>query len=179
MSSKISADKENSFVQKHGEIWKFIKWAIFTGIGASGVELLVYMLLLKFVFASLNEVPITNAALNYIGVKYAGYMYAYLISSTIGYTIAFILNRKITFKADSNPAVSAAFAVILIVFNIFTSAWIGSVLSNISVAHHWGSIGDAIIKIVTMTIPSIWIYPANRFIIHRVKKKPAAETEAE
>jgi putative flippase GtrA len=179
MSSKISTDKENSFVQKHGEIWKFIKWAIVTGIGASGVELLVYMLLLKFVFASLNEVPITNAALNFIGVKYAGYMYSYLISSTVGYTIAFILNRKITFKADSNPAVSAAFAVILVIFNIFASAWIGSVLSNISVAHHWGSMGDAIIKIVTMTIPSIWIYPANRFIIHRVKKKPAALTEAE
>jgi putative flippase GtrA len=171
--------KGKSFTEKHSEIWKFIKWSLVTGIGASGIELIVHMILLKFVFASLNEVPITNAALNFIGVKYAGYMYAYLISSTIGYTLAFILNRKITFKANSNPAVSAAYAVILVVFNIFASAWIGSVLSNISVANHWGSMSDAIIKIITMTIPSIWIYPANRFIIHRVKKKPDGEIKAE
>lgn len=175
MNIQAIKSKGKNFIEKHGEIWKFIKWTVFTGVGASGIELVVHMLLLKFVFASFNEVPITNEALNFIGVKYAGYMYAYLISAAIGYTIAFILNRKLTFKADSNPAVSAVFAVILVVFNIFASAWIGAVLSNISVANHWGSMSDAIIKIVTMTIPSVWVYPANRFIIHRVKKKPSAE----
>lgn len=172
MSFENIKAKGKSFTEKHSEIWKFIKWSLVTGVGASGIELIVHMLLLKFVFAALNEVPITNTALNFIGVRYAGYMYAYLISSAVGYTLAFILNRKITFKANSNPAVSAAFAVVLVVFNIFASAWIGSVLSNISVANHWGSMSDAIIKIVTMTIPSVWIYPANRFIIHRVKKAP-------
>jgi len=176
MSAQTLKQKGKNFIEKHGEVWKFIKWSLLTGVGASGIELLVHMLLLKFVFVSLNEVPIMNTALNFIGVKYAGYMYSYLISSTLGYTIAFILNRKITFKANSNPVVSAAFAVILVVFNIFASAWLGSVLSNISVAHHWGSMSDAIIKIITMIIPSIWIYPANRFIIHRVKKTPASES---
>jgi len=179
MSFENIRAKGKSFTEKHGELWKFIKWSLLTGVGASGIELIVHMLLLKFVFASLNEVPITNAVLNFIGVKYAGYMYSFLISSTLGYTIAFILNRKITFKANSNPAVSVAFAVILSVFNIFASAWIGSVLSNLSVMYDWKSIGDAIIKVLTMLIPSIWIYPANRFIIHRVKKKPATEIEAE
>ncbi len=168
-------DRGNSFIQKHGEIWKFIKWSIVTGIGASGVELIVYMLLLKFAFPSLNEVPITNTVLNYIGVKYAGYMYSYLISTTVGYTIAFILNRKVTFKADANPLLSAVYAIILVIFNIFANTWIGSVFSNISVAYHWGSMGDLIIKIIVMAIPSVWTYPANRFIIHRKKKHPAAE----
>lgn len=176
MSTLTLKEKGKNFIEKHGEIWKFIKWALFTGVGASGIELLVHMLLLNFVFASLHEVPITNAILTYIKVTDAGYMYAYLISSTVGYAIAFILNRKITFKANSNAAVSIALAVILMVFNIFASTWIGSVLSNVSVAHHWGSMGDAIIKIVTMAIPSIWIYPANRFIIHRKKKKPLSES---
>ncbi len=168
--------KGKSFIENHGEIWKFIKWSLVTGIGASGIELVVHMLLLNYVFVSLHEVPITNAVLNYIGIKYAGYMYAYLISTTIGYSLAFILNRKITFKADSNPAVSAMFAIILIIINIFASIWIGSALSNVAVTHHWGSMGDAVIKIIVMTIPSVWIYPANRFIIHRVKKKPSTET---
>lgn len=178
MHSQTGANKGKTFIEKHGELWKFIKWSIVTGVGASGVELLVHMLLLDFVFASLHEVPVTNAVLNYIGVKYAGYMYSYMISTTVGYAIAFILNRKVTFKADINPALSAFLAIILVIFNIFAGSWIGSVLSNISVAHHWGNMGDIIIKIVVMTIPSIWTYPANRFIIHRIKKKPEAKEAA-
>lgn len=175
MSLQTLRQKGKSFTEKHGEIWKFIKWSFFTGVGASGIELVVHMLLLNYVFDALKLVPVTNDAFNFIGIKSAGYMYAYLISTPLGYSIAFILNRKLTFKADSNAAVSATYATILVVFNIFASAWIGSALSNIVVAMQWNSWGDALIKVVTMTIPSVWIYPANRFIIHRVKKKPAAE----
>ena len=166
--------KGKSFIDKHGEIWKFVKWTVFTGVGASGVELIVFMLLLNFAFASSDPVPITNAVLNYVGVKYAAYMYSYLISTTVGYSIAFVLNRKLTFKADSNPVISAFFAILLVIFNIFACTWIGSALSNVSIAYQWGSMGDLITKIVVMAIPSIWTYPANRFIIHRIKKQPTA-----
>ena len=177
MSSLTLQAKAKSFIEKHGELWKFIKWSLFTGVGASGIELIVHMLLLNFVFAELHNVPVTNSLLLYIKITDAGYMYAFFISSTLGYTIAFILNRKLTFKADSNAAVSVTYAIILVVFNIFASTWLGSVLSNIAVANQWGSMGDAVIKVVTMMVPSIWIYPANRFIIHRVKKKPANGSE--
>lgn len=170
MEEQTLKTKGKNFVENHGEIWKFIKWAVFTGVGASGVELIVHMLLLKYVFVSLQGVPVTNAVLLYIKVSDIGYMYAYLISATLGYSIAFVLNRKLTFKADSNPVVSAFFAVLLMIFNIFACTWIGSVLSGIAVSYQWGSIGDAVTKIISMLIPSLWIYPANRFIIHRKKK---------
>jgi putative flippase GtrA len=173
MSIQTLKIKGKSFTEKHGEIWKFIKWSFFTGVGASGIELVVHMLLLNFVFVSLLNVPVTNELLLYIRITNAGYMYAFFISSTLGYSIAFILNRKLTFKADANAVLSVTFAFILIVFNIFASTWLGSVLSSVSIANQWGSMGDAVIKVITMIIPSIWIYPANRFIIHRVKKKPA------
>lgn len=173
MSVQTCRQRLKCFTEKHGEIWKFIKWVLFTGIGASGIELVAHMLLLNFVFDSLKTVPITNEALNFIGIKSVGYLYAFFISTAIGYSIAFVLNRKLTFKADSNAAVSATYAIILVIFNIFACAWIGSALSNIVLAKQWNSWGDALVKVVTMTIPSVWIYPANRFIIHRVKKKPA------
>ena len=148
MEEQTLKTKGKNFVENHGEIWKFIKWAVFTGVGASGVELIVHMLLLKYVFVSLQGVPVTNAVLLYIKVSDIGYMYAYLISATLGYSIAFVLNRKLTFKADSNPVVSAFFAVLLMIFNIFACTWIGSVLSGIAVSYQWGSIGDAVTKII-------------------------------
>ncbi len=174
MKAQTLKAKGKNFVDKHGEVWKFIKWAIFTGVGASGIELIAHMLLLNYVFVSLQGVPVTNAVLLYIKVSDIGYMYSYLISATLGYSIAFVLNRKLTFKADSNPVVSAFFAILLMIFNIFACTWIGSVLSSITVSYQWGSIGDAVTKIISMLIPSLWIYPANRFIIHRKKKNLAA-----
>lgn len=174
MEEQTLKAKGKNFVENHGEIWKFIKWVLFTGVGASGIELIAHMLLLNFVFASLLNNPVSNPVLLYIKIPNMGYMYAYLISTTIGYSIAFILNRKLTFKADGNPAVSAVYAFILMVFNIFACTWIGSALSGLVIAYQWGNIGDVVVKVVSMLIPSIWIYPANRFIVHRKKKAPAS-----
>lgn len=35
------------------------------------------------------------------------------------------LNRKITFKADANPAVSMALYAVMVLFTIFANGWIG------------------------------------------------------
>ena len=94
--------KKNPFVkwtEKHAEIWKFIKFMI-AGGGSSVVELIVHMVLLTAVFKSLTEVPITNPTLNMIGIQSKGYLFAYLISTTIGYLIAFILDDKIKTEED-------------------------------------------------------------------------------
>lgn len=174
MKEQTLKAKGKGFVEKHDEVWKFVKWAFFTGVGASGTELVLHMILLNFVFTSLRGVPVTASLLLYLKISDMGYMYSYLISATVGYSIAFILNRKLTFKADGNPAVSAVYAFILMVFNIFACTWIGSALSGIFSVYQWGTIGDAVVKIVTMLIPSIWVYPINRFIIHRKKKEPTS-----
>ena len=60
------------------------------------------MLLLNTAFAALTAEPVTAHFLNLIGITSKGYLYTYMISTTVGYTIAFILNRKITFKADAS-----------------------------------------------------------------------------
>ena len=132
--------KDNGFTRwskKHAELWKFIKYSI-AGCSSSAVELIVHMVLLNTAFKVLTSVPVVNDALNMIGITSKGYLYTYLISTTIGYAIAFILNRKITFKADVNPTLS--------------------------------------IKLIGMTIPTLWTYPCNRFIIHR-RKKSTIEAE--
>lgn len=167
--------KKNAFVrwtEKHAEIWKFIKFSI-AGGGSSVVELVVHMVLLNTAFAALTCEAITNSALNMIGITSKGYLYTYLISTTVGYTIAFILNRKITFKADSNPALSMFLYFVMVVFTIFANGWIGSAMTTFATAHNLtGNFWDLVIKLIGMAVPTLWTYPCNRFIIHRKKKTP-------
>ncbi|MCD7796512.1 MAG: GtrA family protein [Clostridiales bacterium] len=170
MENKKNNNAFKKFTQKHSEIWKFIKFTI-AGGGSSVVELIVHMILLNSVFSSLTNEAITSSALNMIGVTSKGYLYTYLISTTIGYAIAFILNRKITFKADANPTLSMILYVIMVVFTIFANGWIGSAMTTFAQAHNLlGNFWDLLIKIIGMAIPTLWTYPCNRFIIHRKKE---------
>lgn len=174
MSEKKSGGFKK-FTEKHAEIWKFIKFTI-AGGSSSAIELVVHMILLNTAFKALTAVPITNSALEMIGIQSKGYLYTYLISTTVGYAIAFILNRKITFKADSNPALSMFLYFIMVVFTIFANGWIGSAMTMFAQAHSLtGNLWDLIIKLIGMAIPTLWTYPCNRFIIHRKKKEVKSE----
>lgn len=166
-------NKKNIFkkwTEKHAEIWKFIKFCI-AGGGSSAIELVVHMVLLNTVFAAMTVEEISNPTLNLIGINSKGYLYTYLISTTVGYAIAFIINRKVTFKADANPALSMVLYFIMVVFTIFANGWIGSVMTTFAVSRGLeGNIWDLIFKVIGMIIPTLWTYPCNRFIIHRKKK---------
>ena len=50
-------EKFKSFITKHSEIWKFIKFT-FTGASTSVLELAVFALLQYVVFKNLNSVPV-------------------------------------------------------------------------------------------------------------------------
>ena len=173
--------EKQKFTEKHAEIWKFIKFS-FAGASSSIVELGVQLLLTGVIFKALIEVPLNNPVFNYIGITSKGYLFSYLISITIGYAIAFVINRKVTFHADSNPTVSIILYFLMVVFTIFAGSWIGSVLSGWSVsliAKGWSNtLVDTVCKLIQMAIPTLWTYPLNRFVIHR-KKKTAAPAEAE
>ena len=135
------------------------------------VELAVHMLLLNTAFAVLTAEPVTAHFLNLIGITSKGYLYTYMISTTVGYTIAFILNRKITFKADANPAVSMALYAVMVLFMIFANGWIGSAMTTWARENGWtGNLCDMVIKVIGMLLPMLWTYPCNRFTTHRTRK---------
>ncbi len=167
-------NKKNAFqrwTEKHAEIWKFLKFCI-AGGGSSVVELIVHMVLLNTVFATMTQEAINNPTLNMIGINSKGYLFTYLISTTVGYAIAFILNRKVTFKADANPALSMVLYFIMVVFTIFANGWIGSAMTTFAESQGLtGTLWDLIFKVIGMIIPTLWTYPCNRFIIHRKKKQ--------
>lgn len=160
-----------SFTQKHAEIWKFIKFA-FTGASTSVLELAVFAVLQYGVFRSLNQVPVTdNAVLSFLGIEYKGYMYSYFISAVIGYAAAYVMNRKLTFKADANPVLSTVLYTIMVVCTIAFNTWFGAFLGTVIQNKGYDSVFIVMLtKLVVMTVPTIWTYPLNRFVIHRKKK---------
>ncbi len=168
-------DRLKKFTKQHSEIWKFIKFT-FTGASTSVLEIAVFMFLQYAVFKSLNEVPVTdNAFLAFLGIEYKGYMYSYAISAVIGYAAAYIMNRKLTFKADTNPVFSTIIYVLMVLLTIIFNTWFGSFLGTWVTNKGWNNVFvEMITKIVVMTVPTIWTYPLNRFVIHR-KKKSADE----
>ena len=163
------------FTQKHSEIWKFIKFT-FTGASTSVLELAVFMFLQYCVFKSLNQVPVNNnPVLAFLGIEYEGYLYSYAISAIIGYAAAYIMNRKLTFKADANPILSTIIYAIMVIFTIMFNTWFGAFLGTQITNNGWNSpLVEMLTKLVVMTVPTIWTYPLNRFVIHR-KKKPENE----
>ena len=169
-------EKIMGFINKHQEIWKFIKF-LFTGLSTSILELAVYAFLHYVVFISIWETPVKdNPILEFLGIEYAGYMWSYLISATIGYAAAYIMNRKITFKADANPVLSTILYAIMVVGTIAFNTWFGGFIGTFLTKNGWNNIVwlDLIVKFLLMQLPVVWTYPLNRFVIHR-KKKPEAE----
>ena len=166
MKNKIIA-----FINKHEEIWKFIKFS-FTGASTSVLELGIFMFLQYIVFKSLNEVRVTdNAILAFLGIEYKGYLYSYAISAIIGYAAAYVMNRKLTFKADANPVLSTVIYSIMVIFTITFNTWFGAFLGTIVKNNGWDNvIVEMITKAIVMTVPTLWTYPMNRFVIHKKRK---------
>lgn len=161
----------SNFTEKHAELWKFIKFSI-VGASSTLVEMGVFYLLQYVVFKSILHDPLPeNAVLELLKLTQGkGYLYAYIISTTIGYAIAFVLNRKTTFKADSNVALSTTLYVLMVVFTIFATAYLGTQFQLIMANHGYQALGDAIGKPLAAGIATVWTYPLNRFVIHRHKK---------
>lgn len=170
-TKKNGMEKAVSFTQKHSEIWKFIKFT-FTGASTSVLELAVFAFLQYVVFKSLNQVPVTDSPiLDFLGIEYKGYMYSYFISAVIGYAAAYIMNRKLTFKADANPVLSTVLYAIMVVCTIAFNTWFGAYLGTVIQNKGYDSVFIVLLtKLVVMTVPTLWTYPLNRFVIHRKKK---------
>lgn len=166
-----------TFALKHRELWKFIKFNI-TVLITSAIDILSYLVLLYYVFSSINDVELgDNALLSLLGIRYKGYLYAYLISTALGYISAYLINRKVTFHSDVNPVYSSIMYTILAVFNILVSSYIGSVFGTYMTLHSLSTpLLEVVSKFVIINIPTIWTYPLERYVI-QIKKPSRAKAK--
>lgn len=169
--------KENSFTTKHAEIWKFIKFTL-TGASTSIIYFAVYYLCEYVIFKSLNATPVTDSAvLDFLGIKFVGTAFSYFIASFLSYVASYIINRKVTFKSNSNILLSTIlFAIMVVVTTVFTT-WFGAFMKTVLYDHGMaGGFLELIMPVIVMIVPFLWTYPLQRFVIYR--NKPT-ETEEE
>lgn len=157
---------------RYPELWKFIKFN-FTLIVTSALDLIIYTFLFYCVFTRFNEVPIKdNAFLSFLGIHYKGYLYAYGISTTLGYVAAYLMNRKLTFHSDVNPVGSSIQYAIMAFATIIFSTWLGGVVGTFMQEHSISNpFTELLAKFIVINIPTIWTYPLERFVIQRKKKR--------
>lgn len=172
---------DSKFSAKNPEVWKLVKWFIVATI-ASAPELLVQMICLY----GLTALGVTNPGIlgfmeNIIPAnpqfEFAVVVYAYMLSTATGYAVAYVLNRKETFHADSNMALSIFLYVLMVIFTIFANGMVvGPMISGlVGKLRLPAALSEIVSKLLCMAVPALWSYPLNRFVIHRKKKAPAAE----
>ena len=156
---------------KKSELWKFLKFNICVVV-TSVLDIVSYMFMLYVVFKSQCNTPLPESALlSLLGIRYKGYLYSYAISATIGYAAAYVMNRKLTFQADNNPVFSTVVYVIMVVGTILFNTWFGAYLGTIIKNNGWdNAVVEMIVKVIVMTVPTLWTYPLNRFVIHRKRE---------
>lgn len=169
--------RENSFIRKHQEVWKFIKFT-FTGLSTTLLYYAVYYLLYYVVFKSLNDTPVTdNAVLSFLGIQYKGDMYEFFIASLISYIASYIMNRKMTFRSDSNLLLSTILYVIMVVVTVAFSTWFGAFMMTwVRNNGHENFLVVTLVNLIVILVPFLWTYPLQRFVIHRKKKEVPEET---
>jgi len=177
---------DHKLARSHGELWKFIKF-ILIGILGAAPEIVAQMVLIE-AFKGITWLPksmifdlIANNVPPKEGYPLAALVYASILSTFIGQAIAFVLNRKATFHADSNVTLSTFLALLvaalLIVSNgALTPALTGlvGIIPVVSRSKFWVNLLG---KLLSMGVPMVWVYPANRFIVHRVRKPQQEKAE--
>ena len=174
-------NKFKEFTQKHDEIWKFIKFS-FAGVSSFVVQYIVDVFFHYVVFKGLAGQTVDNDIFRFLGIdSQMDAAYAYFIAAAVGYTVSFIMNRKVTFDADSGLTSSVIMYIAMVVATVFIAAWMKAFFTDFAVKH-FGEVskfGDLIIFILVTTIPFLWTYPLQRFVIHRKHNEPAEATEEE
>ena len=129
----------------------------------------------------MNDVPVTdNALLSFLGIQYKGDMYEFFIASLISYIASYIMNRKMTFHADSNLLLSTVLYFIMVIVTVAFSTWFGAfMMSWVRNNGHENFFVVTLVNLIVILVPFLWTYPLQRFVIHRQRKTPEEEPGSE
>lgn len=153
--------------KKHPKLWVIVKFQV-AGIIASGVEIIIHLLLLNIILYKYSQTMIHNPLLISIGIKSVGYFWSFAISTAVGYSFGFFFGRKLVFNSQANQVRSMIKYAIMVIFTIFACGWIGTVMELYALRIGFtGTIEDVIVKFISMNIPFIWTYPLNKYFVHR------------
>jgi len=169
------------FALGHPELWKFLK-ALCAGACGALPELIVYMALCAlFTRMQVTYLPdfffFGLIARNMEASQYlpAVQVYAFILSTAVGQAVSFVLMRKVAFHANANVALSTFLKVVVVIFTVAVSGLLGpaivALVARIAPLAKYPALGQAVSKVAFMAATTAWVYPSDRFIVHRQVKE--------
>ena len=174
-------EKFKAFTEKHARLWELVKF-MFTACSTTVLYYIIFWIGQAALTEPLKDVQVNNAILRFLGYDAnLGLAISYLSASFLSYVASYIMNRKVTFKSNSNIALSTIlFALMVVVTTAFTS-WFGTFVTEWATAKggFWASgfMSSLVIPTVAMLIPFVWTFPFQKYVIYR--NKPVEEEEAQ
>lgn len=161
---------------KHPVFYQFLSFAALGGV-VTVVDFAVFSLCRYLIYLPFLDTPFHFWLFDY--GKEAGGLCAFLsfvTSFVLAQIVSFIMQRRVTFKANNNTAASAAMFTVLILF-IF---WVNLVLPTVTVpflSRFMGADLAAFLgKSMNMTLSMLIEFPVDKFIIMR-RKEPRPKTD--
>jgi len=169
--------------EKNAELWKIFLW-LMAGLISTFPELAAYMVCLYgFRALHVDNLGPFGFMERIIELKPdfspATVVFAYMLSTAIGYTVAYILNRKTTFRANNNIFLSTFLYALTVIFTIFMNGLlVGPFISGmVGRLAFPAALRETASKLLCMLVPGLWTYPLNRFVIYRVVNEKKDKNE--
>lgn len=193
-------DKVDSNFEAKGSgaktLWQLIKFILVSCV-ATVVQLVtvnLFNVLMSGHFGTVTGIfaHIFNTSTMGAGNNNWGYVLPFLLSNLLAQIVGYAINRKKTFKSDSNLGASFTAYIIIVVALILFNTWLqgliaGSITtwSNSNMLTHPGS--APVLKKLAVTIASmvagleqfVILFPLEKFVLLREKKEEPAEKAAE
>lgn len=156
-------------------LWELVMFFLMSGI-TTIVDLGVFALCNFLIFVNLRATPFSWWLLEY-GPDNGG-MCAFLsvaVSFAISQTVNFFLQRKATFSATNNVALSAIMYAVMVVAVYFLCLWLPSVIGAPIYALLGAGLGALAVKLLLQLVSALIQFPINKWVIMR---KGAGESES-
>lgn len=169
-------DNVDDKAEKNGKktIWQIVKFLVVSTLVTLiqlGLVNLLYFLMKDWI----EPLPDFLASIffeNTVGVNHSnwGYILPFFISNFVANTVGYFLNKKKTFKSDAPVWHYVIYIVILFLLILFTT-WLQGVVVNWLTSLGAEVIAPTIAGMVAGTVQMIIIFPLQKFVLLREKKK--------
>ncbi len=171
----------NNWIKEHEGLWQFIKFNIFANV-ATVANFVTMWICTSFLFRGLSKTPFKFWIFDYTNpesLMLAGFT-SFLIATTVGQIVNYIVQRKVTFKSNADFSKSIPkYIVMVIVIIIISTALPGKsqeILANIGVPKTLLPFCANIINLVVQVVIS---FTAMKYIILPEDKEGIKKEEAE
>ena len=157
----------NQWKGTHAGLWQFVLFMLMSGV-TTLVDLGTFALFNFWILAPYRATPFFWGPFCYgLGSGGLTAFGAFAVSFAVSQTFNFFLQRKTTFKANNNAAVSAVLYAIMVIGVYFVQLYLPTLLRAPLVAMIGGTFGDLAMKLLNMTVSMLIQFPLNKYVIMR------------